>query len=186
MEKKIRLIHLRLGKYTQYATNQKMLGIYYGAQSDVYRIPKGMSVSDACKVISFLSEKVENENNIEPASVKSVRTVISLLEDWGFEKTNDVDEHSGFEHTIERYPFNRKINIKIEIKKGVLNLFTIDGMDEFKKSDRYKYYFDWFTPGVSKEEIAGIYDNLISEEYKKVDEIKNIVKKLDEESEKEK
>ena len=152
----IRLIYVYFEKFTRYGTTQKMLGKTYGVSSP-FTLPKGMEIEDACKVVSFLSEKVENENNIEPASENSVAKVSQILTDYGFVKNEGY--YHGHAHEVEEpsvYLISTR-NFANPIN-GVVDLFTVGGDFElFRKSDLNDRYFNWFTEGVTKQEIEEIF-----------------------------
>lgn len=156
--RQIRLIYVGFEKFTRYGTNDTMLGKTYGVSSP-FTLPEGMTIEQACKVISYLSEKVENENNIGPASEKSVAKVSGILTDYGFVK-NEGFPH-GYFHIVQEYPEDGKI-IGEQPINGVIDLFTVGGDFElFKKSNLYDRYFDWFADGVTKKEIKEILGNVI-------------------------
>lgn len=158
---KIRLYYIAVERYKEYGSNRQMLGKTYGISSPFY-LPTGMSIEDACKVVSYLSEKIEREHNLEPASNGSVAAVSRILDKYGFEKKEGCPH--GYSHTTSRdtldilrlrrewaLPGNESI-------AGVTDLFTVGGdFDLFKRSDLYENYFDWFTEGVTEEEIYEIY-----------------------------
>lgn len=106
---------------------------------EAFSIPKGMRPEDAFKVISYLTDRVEELESIEKASLRSVCVTNELLDVEGL----------GFER-VER-PLE---------DDSVISLFTIDGnFEKFKQSKEYPRYFDWYTPNVSKEEVENIYFN---------------------------
>ena len=160
-----------------YISIVKFMGRYddlikYGKTEDLYqpvKLPNGMTNEDAYKVISYLSEKVEKENNLEPASEKSVGMVDALLSMYGFERAKGCGRE-GHYHSVALQP-PRECNT-IE---GVTDLFTVGGhFSLFHKTKTYKKYFDWFTAGVTEKEINDIYNNLgmnlalmLSEDYKR-------------------
>ena len=173
---KIRLIHLDLERYTQYGTGRDMLGVFYNVVSNPFELPMGMTMEEACKVVSFLSEKIENENSIEPASAKSVKKVAKSLESWGFKKVENNAKHHATWHTTE--VFSKKINLLIDKLDGVTDLFTVGGMDLFKNSNMYEYYFNWFTEGVSNKEIAAIYNNVYKAAKENLEKCEKVSSKL--------
>ncbi len=150
--KKIRMVYSALSIYDSYS--RSMLGetCFYSQQ---FYLPKGMSLNDACKIISYLSQKVEKENSIEEASLTSVKHVSSILNDYGFEPV--LETQSQYIHTHGELPF---FKIKSVCKKvdNVVDLITYNGEKGFKRSDLHSRYFEWFTKDVKESEINQIYD----------------------------
>lgn len=105
-----------------------------------FKLPLNMPREDAFKVISFLSDYVEAQANIRPASLESVRTVDKALslERLGFTK----------------FPYDIKDNY-------VIDLFTVGGrIRRFLSSEYYSKYFEWYTPNITLEEIQKIYHKI--------------------------
>lgn len=105
-----------------------------------FKLPLNMPREDAFKVISFLSDYVEAQANIRPASLESVRTVDKALslERLGFTK----------------FPHDIKDNY-------VIDLFTVGGrIRRFLSSEYYSKYFEWYTPNITLEEIQKIYHKI--------------------------
>lgn len=158
----IRLYYVALEKYSAYGTNDAKIGQTYSISSP-FKLPVEMSIGEACKVISYLTEKIENENNLQHACEKSVDLTSKILSDYGFEKIKT--NNKGHYHAISEYiplaqleasPFSacKRIN-------GVVDLFTVGGDFEiFKSTDLRDRYFNWFTAGVMREEIEDIYKKI--------------------------
>lgn len=158
----IRLIYVSFEKFPGYDGRTK-LGQTYGISSP-FRLPESMTIDDACKVVSFLSEKVEKENNIEPASENSVAKVSGILTDYGFDKIEGY-AHGHF-HAVQEYSYGDEIVGNAHIN-GIVNLFTVGGdFKLFKKSNLYDDYFNWFTENVTKEEIKEIFGKVVIDEDK--------------------
>lgn len=155
----IRLCYIALEKFYRYGSGEPKIGETICISSP-FKLPKNMSLSDACKVISYLSEKVETENLIEPASEASVALVSQMLNDYGFKK-QEACEHGHF-HSVGDYPAKVCVTHPQALQESADTttfLFTVGGhFKVFKKSNLYDRYFDWFTPNVTKEEIEKIYD----------------------------
>lgn len=121
-----------------------------------------MSIEDACKVISYLTEKIEDENDLTPACENSVALTSNILSDYGFEMIKT--SNSGHFHTTSHIPLTIvDIAPFLACKRfnGVLDLFTIGGDPQiFKKTKLYDRYFNWFTEGVTKQDIENIYEKL--------------------------
>lgn len=111
-----------------------------------FLLPSGMSREDAFKVLSYLTDYIEDYFNLEPCSWSSV----SLLD-------KAID--------LKRLGFTR-INMKVDEDSDVIDLFTIDGrVLLFKFSKYYLKYFEWYTPGVTFEEVKSIYAGIGIEFY---------------------
>lgn len=161
----LRLYYVALEKFTRYGTDGIKIGQTYGVSSP-FRLPHNMSMEDACKVVSYLSDKVEKENDLEPACEKSVIMVSNILENYGFSKVESKEK--GHYHAISEYiPFHttRATFPATEKIEGVVDLFTVGGdFKVFKKTDLYDRYFDWYSEGISQQEIVDIYKS-IGQEY---------------------
>ncbi|MBO5394310.1 MAG: hypothetical protein J6A28_00175 [Clostridia bacterium] len=155
---KIRLLYVALEKLKEEGSEAKLSKTY--CVSSPYMIPYGMTIEQACKVISYLSEKVESEQDIEPATQQSVFAVIKLLDEYGFRKLEGFS--NGYAHTVTKYnPAEKIAGIPKSPVFGVVDLFTVGGhMKRFEKSDMSSRFFDWFTPGVEKAEIDMIYASI--------------------------
>lgn len=154
----IRLLYIYLQPYHQYGTNELKCSYSY-ASSSVFELPDGMTMEQACKVVSYLSELVEREQNLEPASYESVGAVSHILKDYGFVK----DEYIGKNliHITANEWFVKNPKLKVGKLNGVVDLITFNGNSAcFKRSDLYDRYFNWFTENVSKNEVDEIYQNL--------------------------
>ena len=155
----IRLYYVAFEKFTRYGSSTTQLGSTYEF-SNPFRLPHNMKLEDAYKVISYLSDKVENENNLEPASIESGRMVSNILNDYGFEK---VESHmSGHYHGVSDYtPSTIKANTLCDKIEGVIDLFSVGGdIKLFKKSDLKNRYFNWYTQNVTKKDIENIYKEI--------------------------
>lgn len=101
-----------------------------------FKLPEGMSREDGFKVISYLTDSVERNSGLEPFSLGSVKTTDKVLD-------------------LERLGF-RRVDEKDEDK--IINLFTVTGrLLLFTKSKLYPKYFEWYTEGITKEEVSQIY-----------------------------
>ena len=169
---RIRLVYVAIGKYLSYDTSEIRTGETYNITSE-FILPSGMSMKDACKVVSYLSEKVEREDNLDEASPSSVAKVSNILEQYGFKKvencphgrfhrTKDVNVNllSSFS-TFEDVDEQIKVDDVLAEKPGVVDLFTVGGdFRLFTRTPMDKRYFEWFTPRVKREEIEKIYANI--------------------------
>ena len=81
-----------------------------------FMFPKEMSREEGFKVLSYLTDFIEKRDDIEPCSLKSVRTLDSVLD-------------------LERFGF---IRVKEDDENKILNLFTVGGrLLLFKRSELY-------------------------------------------------
>ena len=156
--KKIRLIFIDLSKFYRYDSSQMRVGMTVGASSQ-FDLPENMTMKQACKVISYLSEKVEKEKEIEPASEESVMAVSNILEDYKFKKLQETKPTRI--HLVKKYRRFSKISVPCQAREGAVDLITFSGDEKcFKNSEMYSRYFDWFTENVTSEEIDEIYSNI--------------------------
>lgn len=125
------------------------IGIGYGMSSfnvgllywhgDTFSLPEHMDRDDAFKVLSYLTDFIEKREDVEIGSLTSVRSLNKSLD-------------------LERFGFRK---IKCGDNDGVVDLFTVDGRSLlFKRSSYYKRYFNWYTEGVTLEEVKEIYAKL--------------------------
>ena len=103
-----------------------------------FMFPNGMSREDGFKVLSYLTDFIEKQLNLTPCSYKSVSTLNSVLD-------------------LERLGFKR-INADIN-DDDIIDLFTVSGrLLLFKNSKYYQKYFEWYTEGITYDEVKAIYD----------------------------
>lgn len=130
--------------YRLYYVNYHRIGSKYGHGGicmidwafDPFMLPEGMTREEAFKVLSYLIDFIEKREDIESCSFASVKTLNNILdlERFGFKKVEETD------------------------KSKVLDLFTVDGrVLLFKQSSMYQRYFEWYSKGVSREEVEEIY-----------------------------
>lgn len=101
-----------------------------------FMLPKGMTRKEGFKVLSYLTDFIEKREDIEPCSLKSVKTLDGVLD-------------------LERFGFTR---VEEEDENKILNLFTVDGiLLLFKRSKLYSKYFEWYVENVTLEEVSNIY-----------------------------
>lgn len=105
-----------------------------------FMLPNGMTREEGFKVLSYLTDSIEKRKKIEPCSLESVRILDGVLD-------------------LERFGFTR-INTQLPTDSAdVINLFTVSGrILLFKKSELYSKYFEWYTKGVTLEEVENIYN----------------------------
>ncbi len=102
-----------------------------------FMLPYRMSREDGFKVLSYLTDFIEKQQNLRPCSLKSVSTLNSVLD-------------------LERLGF-RRINANIN-DNDVIDLFTVSGrLLLFKNSRQYQKYFEWYTDDITLDEIKAIY-----------------------------
>lgn len=135
--------------YRLYYINYYRIGEGYGYTSNnigvtdwplkPFLLPVGMSREEAFKVLSYLTDFIEKTLNLEPCSQKSVMQLDEVL-------------------NLERLGF-RRLNMSFENdSEEIINLFTVAGRQLlFKNSKYYKMYFEWYTEGVTFEEVKEIY-----------------------------
>lgn len=132
--------------YRLYFVNYHRIGERYGRQGNnvgminwpcnPFMFPEGMSREEGFKVLSYLTDSIGKREDIEPCSLKSIRTLDGVLdlERFGFKKVKEDDENK------------------------ILNLFTVSGrLLLFKRSKLYPKYFEWYVENVTLEEVTNIY-----------------------------
>lgn len=154
--------------YRLYYVNYHRIGSTYGQSGigmidwafDPFTLPEGMTREEAFKVLSYLTDFIEKKDGIESYSFFSVKMLNAVLD-------------------LERFGFKK---LKEEDESKILDLFTISGrVALFKKSSMYQRYFEWYSKGVSREEVEAIYakHNMPFEDIVWLDnEVKGIPKKL--------
>ena len=157
---KIRLYYVAMERFNRYGGG-KRIGKTIG-YSCPFKAPKGMNLEETCKVVSYLSELVEQDGSVEPASELSVQIVGAYLKALGFDKVDESQVDYSHRHAVS---FDTKDALNLteskitpEQKLGVTDLFTVGGdLKLFEQSDLMDYYFEWFTPGVTEQEVRDIY-----------------------------
>lgn len=141
----------RIGESFRFPESNNIGMIYWPCKP--FMFPNGMTREEGFKVLSYLTDFIEKREDTEPCSLKSVRTLDGVLD-------------------LERFGFTR-IDEKDEDK--ILNLFTVSGrLLLFKKSELYPKYFEWYSEGITLEEVENIYNkyNMEFEDIKWLDEEK--------------
>ncbi len=161
-DKKIRLVYFSLEKYKDH-DDYPRLSQGFG-MSCAYILPENMSIENACKVVSYLSELIEQKHNLEPACPRSISLVDNELERYGFVRIKDG--WSGYIHGTSYYT-SRAIELSPTLQRvynqgnGAVDLFTVGGdLKLFKRTNLYNRYFEWFTSGITKDEVKDIYNQL--------------------------
>lgn len=103
-------------------------------------IPDGMSREDAFKVLSYLTDFIEKNMNCKECSFNSVKALDEAID-------------------LERYGF-RRVDEQVEAVSAH-SLYTVAGrLNAFKNSRYYATYFEWYTEGVSRDEVVAIYESI--------------------------
>ena len=132
--------------YRLYYMNYRRIGTSYcGIGSHVgvvdwpfkpFMLPDGMSREDAFKVLSYLTDYIEKNKKLDDCSFICVKMLDDIL-------------------NIEQLGFKR---LDYYNSDDIINLFTITGrVGLFKKDKLYKSYFEWYTSGVTLDEVVSIY-----------------------------
>lgn len=163
---KIRLVYVYFEPFTGYYYTKDVKIGHTHMVSSSFKLPENMTIPDACKVVSYLFNKVEQENNLSPVSEQSVNIVSNLLEEYGFKKVGDKD--TGHYHVVEEYSPSEIISPPFKVlgkKYGVIDFFTVEGdLNLFKRSEFYNRYFKWYSKNVPQTEIENIYKNIGKED----------------------
>lgn len=125
---------------------------------DNFMLPDNMNREDAFKILSYLSDYIEADLRLKPCSYASVRMLNEVL-------------------NIPRLGFKKVAKSSTE---EPIDLFTIKGrLLLFKQSPYYEKYFEWYTEGITFDEIKSIYQKYGIEFYDLIARQKeNNVKKL--------
>lgn len=129
---------------------------------DPFILPSNMERKDAFKVLSYLTDYIEKSFNLQECSYASVETLNKVLD-------------------LKRLGF-RKLNINADSNLDqIVDLYTITGrILLFKQSKHYSRYIEWYTDGVTLEEVKSIYEKIGMEFYDLVlSEEENNKKKLE-------
>lgn len=157
-DNKIRLVYVAVEEFNKYVGG-KGIGVTF-SNSSCFFLPDGISFENAFKIISYLSEKVEKDNDIEPASQHSVAMVSHLLESYGFKK--DENTKPGYNHSTREAKPIKKIAINCPNSEKIdecIDLITVGGdFSLFKKTNLFDRYFNWFSENVNAEEINRLYN----------------------------
>ncbi len=115
--------------------NYGLVDMYYKP----FMLPLEMSREDGFKVLSYLTDYIEEKGNMKECSLKSVQTLDQVLD-------------------LERLGFTR---VEEYQEEDVIDLFTVTGrVKRFMNTPYYEKYFEWYIPGVKREEVVDIYNNL--------------------------
>ena len=143
----------RLHYVKYYRKNNQNIGVM-NFPFDPFIMPNNMTREDGFKVLSYVTDSIEENLHLDPCSYQSVAKLNQVLDlsSLGFQKINKP--------------------IKEE---EILDLFTIEGrILLFKKSKDYEKYFEWYTEGITLEEVKAIYEKCNIENPR----TKELVKKL--------
>lgn len=187
--KNIKLVFVQLEDYTHEPSNTKMIkGIVN--QSPVYKIPQGMTLEEATRVLSYVNELIESNFEIDYDSMECQKLVQKYLPNYGFEiatketeemqkqRLNDINEisyHHGSNSSQQEYKYNKddmstqitkvddgsSMHIVLNEVPNTADLFVVSGnWNEFKHSDAYPKYASWFTPLIETGEMQDLYERL--------------------------
>lgn len=110
----------------------------FDIEFDCFQAPIGMDRDCVFKVLSYWLDRIYEKNDeYERESLYSVTTLNILLS----------DKKSGFKKLVPQKYDN------------TIDLFVVsqDNLKKVKKKKEYKNYFEWYIPGVTKEEVEAIY-----------------------------
>lgn len=146
----------KFGSVSTSSMEEAQVGQHYYI-SNPYRLPYGMSIEDACKIVSYLSDQNEKNNDIRPAGYSSVATVDEQLSSYGLVEVKPSTPRK--KNKSETSGYNEEIGIVLSgcpEMPGVVDLFTVEDKILFSKSRMADRYFEWFTPNVTGREILKI------------------------------
>lgn len=150
----VRLVYVSMGRFQ----NGHKIGITYRTSS-VIAMPKNFDIEKVGKLLSYLSDKVERENKLEPGCWESIVLVSHELKKYGFTKVEGYDPINIHQTNVYE-PFHEIDIINGEEVEGCVDLFTVDcDMRLFNKTILSERYFDWYTEAVTENEIKQILNN---------------------------
>ncbi len=129
-----RLRYINFHSSRVYPNNYGLFDMY----SLPFKLPLGINLLDAFKILSYLINYFEEKYNIKKFSPECLKLLDRALsyETLGFQK---------FSEQLETTEVN--------------DLFMVTGdLKKFQDSDYYENYFNWYIPNVTLEEIKIIYD----------------------------
>lgn len=157
-QKAIRLVNVRLEKILQRGEVKPIVFQVYGVTCP-FRLPEGMTLKDACRIVSYLTDKVEKENEFEIGDTKGTKLVSELLADYGFKALRGKKYNCMYSN--QKYKILGKIKTICEKEPNTVDLFTVRGdMKVFDKTELKSRYFPWYAKGVTKEEVKAICNEL--------------------------
>ena len=163
---KIRLCYVSVELMKTADSENPFLDINYGTTC-VYKLPKGMSLEDAHRVVSYIVSQNMKTHKIDAFTQDAVKYAGAKLKDFGFEKISqsEPDFNNAFmfsEYDLSKYSYKIETNdvVKTDIP-GVTDLMTIGG-DQFlfMDSDLESKAYPWFRTNSKFEDMKKIYDRL--------------------------
>lgn len=157
-DKKIRLVYISLEKYKDHDDYPTIWHDFGMSQS--YILPENMSIENACKVISYLTESIVRKHNFKSACPRSVSLVENELDRYGFKRIGDGWSGHIF-YTSREIEFSPSLQRVYNQGNSAVDLFTVGGdFKLFKRTNLYNRYFKWFTSGITKDEVKDIYKKI--------------------------
>ena len=159
---KIRLVYSNLNLVDIGYKSKTGIGVEL-FMSEPYLLPKDMTKEEAFKLISYLHEENERLFDLKQDSKESVYAVAEQLKNLGFLEIR-VTENNNFSYTQSVPKIGKPLHVdKYYEIDGVTDLVTVNGdMKLFDKSNIATNYFEWFVPGVTKEELMSSVNGLES------------------------
>lgn len=151
---KIRLIYVNMSKHRNIYTDELKFEQEYVISSP-FQIPNGLRLDEAYEMISYITDKIESQYNLEEVSIQSVQYVANLLSDYGFKKLDakKFNSSEGYFHKTTRITMLSKVKCEgVPEIQGIVDLMTVNGdIKCFDKSKMAERYFDWYTENVTDE-----------------------------------
>lgn len=150
---KLRLVYVDVEKF-DYAQHSMILENVTISQT--LNILSEMKMEDAIKIVSYFTDMLESETNLDEPKDNLVNYIVKLMENNGF-KADEEDKSRGHYRNLRVYNNDPLSDKKFRQRAGVLDLFFVSGdFEEFKKSPLYSRYFDWYKDGISQEQAKEI------------------------------
>ena len=158
---KIRFIYAKASKHDNLYTYNR--DIKFEVRIDIHKslsIPEGVTLEESCALASYLSLKVERENNFEECDPRTIPLVIEKMKSFGF--TENDEKNIGYHHQTSTYSPFKKYNLDTTCPTidGCLDLFVVDGdVKCFEKTSLNDRYVEWFTPSIKEKDIKKVSSN---------------------------
>lgn len=154
--KKIRFVYVKASRHDNVYTGDKKFEVRVDNHESL-NIPNGVSLEEACALASYLSLKIERENNLEECDPRGVALVVKKMKNFGF--TENKDKNIGYHHSTYEYnPFAKYIlDNACPIIDNCFDLFVVDGdVKCFEKTNLNDRYVEWFTPITDVKKVSKI------------------------------
>ncbi len=166
LKNKIRLCYVDVDLLNMYGFEKPVLEINYAATC-VYKLPDGMTIEDANRVVSYVTRLNNSKYSIVPSTESSMQFAGASLQEFGFKKESKHEADYNHAHVFCEYDselpdftINTNNVVKTDIE-GVVDLMTIGGNQFlFMHSDLAPKAYPWFRMDSKFEDVKKIYDRI--------------------------